>query len=127
MMNELKTQIFKKKLFGLKHKLRFLKDDEVIQEGDLHFNVSGHGVFEFKSQDALMGYLEHRIKEAEVGNWEGKVLKYLSENLDKYQEGYKLILVARLLDSPEHTGLWTAASYGEPVTDFPMRVFVRKI
>jgi hypothetical protein len=81
MMNELKTQIFKKKLFGLKHKLRFLKDDEKIQEGDLHFKVSGYGVFEFKSQDALMGYLEHRIKEAEVGNWEGKVLKYLSENL----------------------------------------------
>ncbi len=41
MMNELKAQIFKKKLFGLKHKFRFLKDDEVIQEGDLHFKVSG--------------------------------------------------------------------------------------
>lgn len=126
-MNELKAQIFKKKLFGLKHKLRFLKDDEVIQEGDLHFKVIGYGVFEFKSQDAIMEYLEHRNKEAEVSNWEGKVLKYLSENPDKYQEGYKLILVARLLDSPEHTGLWTATSYGEPVIEFPMRIFVRKI
>lgn len=69
MMNELKAQIFKKKLFGLKHKLRFLKYDEVIQEGDLHFKVIGYGVFEFKSQDTLMEYLEHRIKEAEVSNW----------------------------------------------------------
>lgn len=127
MMNELKAQIFKKKLFGLKHKFRFLKDDEVIQEGDLHFKVSGYGVFEFKSQDGLMEYLEYWFKETEVSNWEGKVLKYLSENLDKYQEGYKLILIARLLDSPEHTGLWTVTSYGEPVTEFPLRVFVRKI
>ena len=127
MMNELKAQIFKKKLFGLKHKFRFLKDDEVIQEGDLHFKVSGYGVFEFKSQDGLMEYLEYWFKETEVSNWEGKVLKYLSENLDKYQEGYKLILIARLLDSPEHTGLWTATSYGDPVTEFPLRVFIRKI
>lgn len=127
MMNELKTQIFKKKLFGLKHKFRFLKDDEVIQEGDLHFKVSGDGVFKFKTQDSLMGYLEHRSKEAEVGNWEGKVLKYLSENLDKYQEGYKLILVARLVDNPEDTALWNATCFGEPVIEFPMRVFVRKI
>lgn len=127
MMNELKTQIFKKKLFGLKHKFRFLEDDEVIQEGDLLFKVLGGGVFKFKTQDSLMGYLEHRSKEAEVGNWEGKVIKYLSENLDKYQEGYKLILVARLLDNPEDTALWNATCFGEPVTEFPMRVFVRKI
>ncbi|UIS25142.1 hypothetical protein PQC65_gp204 [Aeromonas phage pAEv1810] len=127
MMNELKAQIFKKKVLGLKHKLRFLKDDEKIQEGDLHFKVSGDGVFKFKTQDSMMGYLEHRTKEAEIDNWEGKVLKYLSENLDKYQEGYKLILVARLLDNPDDTGLWSTHCFGEPVTDFPMRVFVRKI
>jgi 2,3-bisphosphoglycerate-independent phosphoglycerate mutase len=91
-------------------------------------DMVGHtGVFEFKSQDGLMEYLEYWFKETEVSNWEGKVLKYLSENLDKYQEGYKLILIARLLDSPEHTGLWTATSYGEPVTEFPLRVFIRKI
>lgn len=127
MINELKSQMFKKKLFGLKHKLRFLKDDEVIETGDLHFKVEGHGVFCFKTKDSLMGYLEHRTKEAEVGNWEGKVLKYLSDDLDQYPIGYKLILIARLIDNPDDTALWNANYPGELPTEFPMRVFVRKI
>ena len=127
MMNELKTQMFKKKLFGLRYKFRFLKDGELIKEGDLHAKISGLGVFGFKSQEGLEDYLETRSQEAEVGNWEGKVLKYLSSNLNEYAEGYKLILVARLLDDPDHTALWNATSYGESVDEFPLRVFVRKI
>ncbi|MGL4614256.1 MAG: hypothetical protein ACRCVV_10260 [Shewanella sp.] len=127
MINELKTQMFKKKLFGLKYKFRFLKDEETIKDGDYHFKISGLGVFGFKSQESLEDYLETRMQEANIPNWEGQVLKYLTANPQEYAEGYKLILISRIIDDPDHTAIWPASSFGETVGEFPMRVFVRKI
>ena len=128
MMNEMKAQIFKKKVFGLKHKFRFVGESEVIQDGDLHFKVLGDGVYKFKTPEDLEDYLSVRPREILEGtNWEAKVLRWLVENSHQFAIGYKLILIARLLDNPGGTNLWTAKAIGEPVAEYPMRVFFRKV
>lgn len=131
MLNELLNQVFKMKLFGLKHKFRFLKGEEIIQEGDCHFKVAGYGVYEFKSKDSLMGYLENHSADPKTCPWETKVVDYLKENMDEYKTGYKLILIARILDGaaansiPQFFPVTTSA--GESILEYPMRVFVRRI
>lgn len=128
MMNELKAQIFKKKLYGLKHKFRFLDKNEIIREDDHQFAISGFGVFVFKSPEHLEEYLSYRAEEILNGtNWEAKVYRWAVENSHLYKEVYAMLLIARFLDNPDGSKLFKTSVPGENSSEFPMRVYVRKV
>lgn len=127
LLKEMFSQIFKRKHYGLKAKFRFLNDDEIIDQADHQFAVLGHGIFKFKNQDHLEGYLETRQKESLGISWESKVLSYLAKHPEEFAIGYKMILVARLLDCPDDVAVWPTSVPGDKVGEYDQRVFIRKL
>lgn len=127
MLNEMFAQTFKRKHYGLKATFRFLKDDETIDQADHQFAVLGFGIFKFKDQDHLEEYLEQRQQESLGTCWESKVLAHLMKHPEEFAIGYKLILIARLLDRPNDVAVWPTSVPGDKVGEYDQRVFIRKL
>ncbi|WNV46006.1 hypothetical protein [Aeromonas phage AerS_266] len=128
LFDEMLSIQFKMKLYGLKHKFRFLDKNEIIREDDHQFPIAGFGIFKFKSPEHLEEHLSYRAEEILNGTgWEARVYRWAVENSHLYEEVHSMLLLARFLDNPNGPSIWKTSVPGQNSSEFPMRVFIRKI
>lgn len=90
---------FRVKLFGLKQNIRFLKDDEVIQEGDRHQIADQYLHAAFMNEPTAQQLQDARLK--------------AMQDIKQSRRGA--------------AGNEVSSSIGETPADYPYRIFMRKI
>lgn len=90
---------FRVKLFGLKQNIRFLKDDEVIQEGDRHQIADQYLYSAFMNEPTAQQLQDARLK--------------AMQDIKQARRGA--------------AGNEVSGSIGETPADYPYRIFIRQV